>query len=229
MAGAVNTVHCVDGQLVGYNTDGRGLLEALRADAGFDPAGKNVVILGAGGAAGSLSSRSSLRVRPAITLVNRDVARAEELAERMSSHSANIWWSRLGYPRKPRTPFARPIWSSTRPRGDAAGRSRARSRQSGSCRHRWSSTWSTGPGPRPRLVDAAEAGAPRTLDGLGMLVCQGATAVDIWNVGCQSRTPRDVMLEAARDEIADRAGKEAGPVMMQPTACDWAGSSWAPA
>ena len=34
MAGAVNTVHCVDGNLIGYNTDGRGMLEALERDAG---------------------------------------------------------------------------------------------------------------------------------------------------------------------------------------------------
>ena len=35
MAGAVNTVHCVDGRLIGYNTDGRGLLESLETEAGF--------------------------------------------------------------------------------------------------------------------------------------------------------------------------------------------------
>ena len=79
MAGAVNTVHCVDGQLVGYNTDGRGLLEALERDAGFDPAGKNVVILGAGGAAGGAFVALILARAARITLVNRDVARAEEL------------------------------------------------------------------------------------------------------------------------------------------------------
>ena len=44
MAGAVNTVHVVDGRLVGYNTDGRGLLETLENEAGFAPAGKRVVI-----------------------------------------------------------------------------------------------------------------------------------------------------------------------------------------
>jgi hypothetical protein len=41
-----------------------------------------------------------------------------------------------------------------------------------------------------------------------MLVCQGATAVDIWNTGSQVHTPREVMLEAARKEIARRSAEE---------------------
>ncbi|TLM79746.1 MAG: shikimate dehydrogenase, partial [Actinobacteria bacterium] len=53
MAGAVNTVHVSDGRLIGYNTDGRGLLEALETEAGFLPEGKSVTLVGAGGAAGA--------------------------------------------------------------------------------------------------------------------------------------------------------------------------------
>jgi len=48
--GAVNTVENQQGKLIGYNTDGPGFIGSLREDAGFDPKGKNVVILGAGGA-----------------------------------------------------------------------------------------------------------------------------------------------------------------------------------
>ncbi|MCI6284713.1 shikimate dehydrogenase [Selenomonas sp.] len=48
--GAVNTVVNDGGRLKGYNTDVVGFLGGLR-DAGFDPAEKNVVLLGAGGAA----------------------------------------------------------------------------------------------------------------------------------------------------------------------------------
>ena len=40
MAGAVNTVHCVDGRLVGYNTDSRGLLESIEAEAHFSSEGR---------------------------------------------------------------------------------------------------------------------------------------------------------------------------------------------
>ncbi len=36
MAGAVNTVHVVEGRLIGYNTDGRGLIEALKEEVSYD-------------------------------------------------------------------------------------------------------------------------------------------------------------------------------------------------
>ena len=48
---AVNTIVARDGRLTGDNTDGRGFLRALAADAGMDPAGVTALVLGAGGAA----------------------------------------------------------------------------------------------------------------------------------------------------------------------------------
>src|SRR3989338_324415 len=38
--GAANTVLNQEGKLIGYNTDGAGFIESLRADAKFDPKGK---------------------------------------------------------------------------------------------------------------------------------------------------------------------------------------------
>jgi len=49
-AGAVNIVCCENGLLIGHNTDGAGLLNAL-GEAGIEPAGCSAVILGSGGAA----------------------------------------------------------------------------------------------------------------------------------------------------------------------------------
>jgi shikimate dehydrogenase len=49
--GAVNSVYLRAGELVGENTDGVGLLDALRWDEGFDPTGARCLVLGAGGAA----------------------------------------------------------------------------------------------------------------------------------------------------------------------------------
>lgn len=48
--GAVNTVVNDEGRLTGYNTDVTGFIQAL-LDQGFNPAGREVVLLGAGGAA----------------------------------------------------------------------------------------------------------------------------------------------------------------------------------
>jgi shikimate dehydrogenase len=49
--GAVNTVVRRGRELFGDSTDGAGLVAALRADAGWDPARRRCVVLGAGGAA----------------------------------------------------------------------------------------------------------------------------------------------------------------------------------
>ena len=49
--GAVNTVVAREGELVGDNTDGDGLVGALRVDQGFDPARRRCLVVGAGGAA----------------------------------------------------------------------------------------------------------------------------------------------------------------------------------
>jgi shikimate dehydrogenase len=48
---AVNTVVRVGARLVGESTDGDGFMDALRADHGFDPAGRRCLVLGSGGAA----------------------------------------------------------------------------------------------------------------------------------------------------------------------------------
>ncbi|MFC2071895.1 shikimate dehydrogenase [Chloroflexota bacterium] len=52
--GAVNTIVNDDGALKGYNTDASGFLQAL-LKRGVEPAEKNVVLLGAGGAARAVS------------------------------------------------------------------------------------------------------------------------------------------------------------------------------
>ena len=56
--GAVNCVVRRDGRLIGENTDGQGFLTSLRTVV--DPAGKRVVVLGAGGAARAISVETAL-------------------------------------------------------------------------------------------------------------------------------------------------------------------------
>ncbi len=77
--GAVNTVHCVEGRLIGDNTDGRGFFEPLR-QSGVEVRGKRVLVLGAGGAARAIVFRL-LREGARVTLANRTLDRAERLVE----------------------------------------------------------------------------------------------------------------------------------------------------
>ncbi len=77
--GAVNTVVNDNGVLRGYNTDGEGFLRSLR-ESGIEPGGKNIVVLGAGGASRSISY-TLVKNGGSVTILNRDAAKAAELAE----------------------------------------------------------------------------------------------------------------------------------------------------
>jgi len=79
LMGAVNCVNRVDDQLVGENTDGKGFVQSLRELT--DPAGKQVVILGAGGAARAVAVELGLSGAGEITIVNRTAQRGEQLVE----------------------------------------------------------------------------------------------------------------------------------------------------
>lgn len=198
MAGAVNTVHCVDGQLMGYNTDGRGMLESLSEDAGFDPAGKRVAIVGAGGAAGAAVTALILAKAGSLALVNRDTDRAEQLVDRVRDRlrGMSVGVYRLDQDAADAVRGADLVINAT-PVGMSAEDPSPIPR-----------TWLHEgqvvldmvyrPGSTALVREAGEAGA-RALSGLGMLVAQGALAVDIWAGAdrAQVRAPRDVMRSAA--------------------------------
>lgn len=59
MIGAINTVYNQNGKLIGYNTDGLGYMQAVK-DAGHDIIGKNMTLLGAGGAATAIAAQAAL-------------------------------------------------------------------------------------------------------------------------------------------------------------------------
>ena len=77
LMGAVNCVVNRDGKLVGENTDGKGFVASLEEID--DPAGKSVVIFGAGGAARAISVEMALAGANRISIVNRSEDRGQEL------------------------------------------------------------------------------------------------------------------------------------------------------
>jgi shikimate dehydrogenase len=80
LAGAVNTVKREGELLIGYNTDGAGLLHALKEELAFAPAGAHVLVLGAGGAARGAVAALGAAGTASITVANRDEGKAKELA-----------------------------------------------------------------------------------------------------------------------------------------------------
>jgi shikimate dehydrogenase len=80
LIGAANTiVRQQDGTLDAYNTDAPAVIATLAEDAGFDPAGQNIVILGASGAARAAVFALAGARAARIVVVNRTLERAEQL------------------------------------------------------------------------------------------------------------------------------------------------------
>jgi shikimate dehydrogenase len=90
LIGAVNTVRRENGRFIGENTDGKGFLRALRQDAGIDPAGKRVALLGAGGAARAIAAELLL-AGASLMVLNRGVERGQRMVEHLGkATSGNI-------------------------------------------------------------------------------------------------------------------------------------------
>lgn len=93
--GAINIVVNANGKLWGENTDGKGLLTSFRTE-GISVEGKNITILGAGGAARAIGVEFALAGARKITIVNIVKEQGEELTElirrRTAAEAAFIFW-----------------------------------------------------------------------------------------------------------------------------------------
>ena len=83
--GAVNCAVRRGGKYIGENTDGKGFLASLRE--AIDPAGKSLVLLGAGGAARAIGVEVALAGLTKITVVNRDETRGNALARLLNERT----------------------------------------------------------------------------------------------------------------------------------------------
>jgi shikimate dehydrogenase len=81
LMGAVNTVLNEGGELIGENTDGKGFMRALTNDAAVDPNNANVLVFGAGGAARAITVELALAGARKITIVNRSPDRGQSLVD----------------------------------------------------------------------------------------------------------------------------------------------------
>ena len=78
---AVNCVVANEKGLIGHNTDGDGFLNGLIHEAQFDPKGKKVAVIGAGGAARAVIEALARSGAASIMVVNRTPAKAESAAD----------------------------------------------------------------------------------------------------------------------------------------------------
>ncbi|HEY8554915.1 MAG TPA: shikimate dehydrogenase, partial [Burkholderiales bacterium] len=87
LAGAVNTLKFEpDGRIFGDNTDGVGLVHDIELNLGFSIKGKQILVLGAGGAVRGVLG-PLLKHHPArLVLANRTVSKARDLAYHFQEH-----------------------------------------------------------------------------------------------------------------------------------------------
>jgi shikimate dehydrogenase len=184
LIGAVNCIVNDSGRLTGHNTDAPGFLSALRR-GGFEPKGEKAVVLGAGGAARAVVF--ALRAAgAAVTIVNRTPAAAIALAaaanvdalpltnlnQALAGASLVVNGTSVGMsPEEDTTPLPASLLRPGMLVFDTVYR----------------------PRPTRLLKEAASAGCA-VIDGLEMLVEQGALAFVLWT---GAAAPRPVMRQAA--------------------------------
>ena len=87
-AGAVNTIVLEENSLIGHNTDGVGLLNALTDETGKTLKGSKILILGAGGAVRGILPALIKGGAGKIGIANRTREKAERLIERLGHHGS---------------------------------------------------------------------------------------------------------------------------------------------
>lgn len=193
--GAVNTIEFKDGRLIGHNTDGIGSLRALQLSGVVIP-NSRVLILGAGGAARAVAFQLALSGAK-VTIANRTAQRAYSLAENVSSvgeakgtglediqelaTQSNIVINTTSvgmHPDIDKTPITADMMRPGLVVFDIV----------------------YNPLKTRLLIDAEKAGAI-TIDGLKMLVLQGAESFRIWT---GVKPPVKVMERAARTALKSR-------------------------
>ncbi len=184
---AEETARLEERRMVGYNTDADAIVGALEDDLGLDVRGSEVLVVGTGGAGRVAALRLASGGARRLHLVNRTLERARSLAEEIRSRSPGCQAS-LGYPSggadllvngtslglSPSDPL--PVDQERFPLSRAAA----------------VFDMIYQPPLTPLLEKARQAGC-RTANGLGMLVAQGARALEIWT---GREAPRKAMRQA---------------------------------
>jgi len=187
-AGAVNSIRVHDRKLIGSNTDGEGFLRAIRAEFLMDLRDLRVMILGAGGGTGrAIAWQCALQNCERLVLVNRTPTKSNALVDRLRSFFADprvlgpvarieaIAWDEMAM-RAQLTDIdlivnATPLGLNRSDPPPIAERLLAPHHMVFDCVY--------GPWKTPLLRAADEAGA-RGVNGLSMLLYQGALSFSIW-------------------------------------------------
>ncbi|MDX2141646.1 MAG: shikimate dehydrogenase [Chloroflexota bacterium] len=194
MIGAVNTVRREGDRYIGENTDGKGFLRGVREEAGVDPKGKRVVLLGAGGAARAIAVELALAGAAEIEVVNRSPQRGEamllDLVARTHVTARLNAWDSVYRVRKDADILVNATSIGLYPDVDAMPNVAL----DDAAPHLLVCDVIPNPPNTPFMREAAARGL-KTLDGLSMLVYQGVIGFQMWT---GENPPEAIMKDALK-------------------------------
>jgi len=213
--GAVNTIVKKADRLVGFNTDAYGFIEVLDKEGHFDPEGRKVFILGAGGVARAVCFALVQRKVASLAITDGIFERASALAENLMNYTKRISAS----PRELKTEINHLRWKTLSSAstlnncdlivhcttiGMKDSPQEGQSPLSLEVIPKNALVYDVvyNPWPTPLLKLAQRAGA-NTLGGLPMLVYQGAASFKLW-IGREA--PVDIMFNKAREALTGGKG-----------------------
>ena len=191
-AGAVNTLSFEQGEIIGDNTDGAGLVRDLRSNLGCELAGRRILLIGAGGAARGVVLPLLLEQPARLVIANRNAEKATRLAlefSRLPGCAVEVKPEGCGFGQLGNEQFDLIINATS------AGLENAVLPVPTFCFAPQCVAYEMLYGrdtPFMQLARSAGAEGTRVADGLGMLVEQAAEAFFVWR-GVRPDT-RDVML-----------------------------------
>ena len=157
------------------NTDGKGLLIDVTANAGWILEGARILVLGAGGAVKGVIPPLLDASPAALVIANRTAERAEALVAEWAAQPIPVWGG--GYEHAAGAPWDVIInGTSTGLSNDMPALPSETALAEGCCCY----DMAYGKGPTPFMRWAVEQGARDARDGLGMLVEQAAESFYLW-------------------------------------------------
>ena len=199
--GSINTILNRDGKLIGYTTDGVGALNALKYN-GVNPNDKKIVILGAGGASRSVSFTLA-KEADEIVILNRTITRAENLVSdirRLIGGTERIRWGGLTEENLRKELQGADILINATPIGMSPNEDETP--VNSIYLHSDLVVFDLVYHPlETKLLKEARLMGAKTINGLSMLIHQGAASFEIWT---GVKAPIEVMMKAAEEELKKR-------------------------
>lgn len=197
---AVNTVVNENGRLIGTSTDGEGFTAACRETL-FDPSGKKIVLLGAGGAGTAVAMQLGLEGAGEISIFNRRnihwdraLENAARLNERTSCRAVACALEDQSRLREELSSADLLINATSAGFGGQAGQCPIP--DASFLRPELAVADVIYVPDKTPLLAMAEAAGCRTMNGLGMMLYQGAAAFKLW-------TGRDMPIDAVKAALRD--------------------------